>query len=112
VARERLDGGTVRPSASAVLRLTTNSNLVGCWTGRSAGLVALKDLSGVDADLTNRVGEARSIADQTAGRGKSTPVSDRRNSMACSQCHELVASLAEKRIGTKDERQLQLARGL
>src|SRR5580765_4412793 len=29
--------GTVRPSALAVLRLMTNSNLVGCTTGRSAG---------------------------------------------------------------------------
>src|SRR6516165_8397326 len=36
-ARARIDGGTVRPSACAVLRLTTSSNLVGCWTGRSAG---------------------------------------------------------------------------
>jgi hypothetical protein len=32
------EGGTVNPSASAVLRLITNSNLVGCSTGRSAGL--------------------------------------------------------------------------
>src|SRR6516225_6979650 len=30
-------GGTVRPSALAVVRLMTRSNLVGCWTGRSAG---------------------------------------------------------------------------
>src|SRR5438445_13000241 len=37
-ARARIDAGTVRPSASAVLRLTTSSNVVGCWTGRSAGL--------------------------------------------------------------------------
>src|SRR4029453_1385482 len=29
--------GTVRPSALAVLRLTMNSTLVDCWTGRSAG---------------------------------------------------------------------------
>src|SRR5262249_55119556 len=29
--------GTSRPSAFAVLRLITNSNLVGCWTGRSFG---------------------------------------------------------------------------
>jgi hypothetical protein len=34
-------GGTSRPSALAVLRLTTSSNLVGCCTGRSAGLVPL-----------------------------------------------------------------------
>src|SRR5437763_16966083 len=38
-ARARIDGGTVRPSALAVLRLTTSSNLAGRWTGRSAGLV-------------------------------------------------------------------------
>jgi hypothetical protein len=31
--------GTVRPSALAVLRLMTNSNLVGCSIGRSVGLV-------------------------------------------------------------------------
>src|SRR6516225_6515992 len=36
-ARERSDGGTVRPSALAVLRLMTNSYLVGSWIGRSAG---------------------------------------------------------------------------
>src|SRR6516165_4473552 len=36
-ARARIEGGTVRPSACAVLRLTTSSNLVGCSTGRSAG---------------------------------------------------------------------------
>ena len=34
--------GTVRPSALAVLRLMTRSNLVGCTTGRSAGLVPLR----------------------------------------------------------------------
>src|SRR5215831_20002461 len=32
-ARARIVGGTVRPSAAAVLRLTTSSNVVGCWTG-------------------------------------------------------------------------------
>src|SRR5262249_34135247 len=38
------DGGTVRPNDFAVLRLTTNSNFVGCSTGRSAGLVRLSIL--------------------------------------------------------------------
>src|SRR5271155_2052153 len=33
--------GTVRPSASAVLRLMTSSNLVGSSTGRSAGFSPL-----------------------------------------------------------------------
>ena len=38
-------GGSVMPSAFAVLRLITNSNLVGCSTGRSPGLVPFKILS-------------------------------------------------------------------
>jgi len=37
--------GTVRPSALAVLRLITKSNLIGCSTGRSAGRVPCKILS-------------------------------------------------------------------
>src|SRR5215467_12409443 len=41
-ARARIEGGTVRPSASAVFRLTTSSNRVGCWTGRSAGFAPLR----------------------------------------------------------------------
>ena len=36
-ARANSDGGTLRPSALAALRLMTNSNLVGCTIGRSAG---------------------------------------------------------------------------
>ncbi len=44
-ARKRTVGGIVRPSALAVLRLMTNSNLVGCSTGRSAGLAPFKILS-------------------------------------------------------------------
>src|SRR5262245_50686246 len=34
--------GTFRPSALAVLRLITSSNLVGCTTGRSAGFSPLR----------------------------------------------------------------------
>src|SRR5262249_45247472 len=34
--------GTSSPSAFAVLRLMTNSNLVGCWTGRSEALSPLR----------------------------------------------------------------------
>src|SRR6266851_5081161 len=44
-ARDRMDGGIVRPSAFAVLRLMTNSNLVGCSMGRSPGLAPLRILS-------------------------------------------------------------------
>src|SRR6516162_10577388 len=37
-ARASSVGGTSRPSAFAVVRLTTRSNLVGCSTGMSPGL--------------------------------------------------------------------------
>src|SRR5262245_23861814 len=41
-ARVSTDEGIVRPIAFAVLRLTTNSYLVGVCTGRSAGLSPLR----------------------------------------------------------------------
>ena len=44
-ARTRIDCGILIPSVFAVLRLTANSNLVGCSTGRSAGLAPLRILS-------------------------------------------------------------------
>jgi hypothetical protein len=44
-ARSNTDCGIFRPSAFAVLRLMTSSNLVGCSTGRSAGLAPLRILS-------------------------------------------------------------------
>ena len=40
-ARASSDGGKVRPSDFAVLRLMTSSNLIGCSTGISAGGVPL-----------------------------------------------------------------------
>ena len=42
LARASSVGGTVRPSALAVLRLITSSNVVGCVTGKSAGLLPLR----------------------------------------------------------------------
>jgi hypothetical protein len=44
-ARPSNDGGIVRRSALAVLRLMTNSNLVGCSIGRSPGFAPLRILS-------------------------------------------------------------------
>ena len=44
-ARSSTDCGIVRPSAFAVLRFMTNSNLVGCSTGRSAGFAPFRILS-------------------------------------------------------------------
>ena len=48
--------GIVRPSSFAVLRLMTNSNFVGCSTGRSLGLAPRKILSTYSAARWNRVG--------------------------------------------------------
>ena len=44
-ARASRNGGTVSPIVLAVLRLMTNSNFVGCSTGRSAGFSPLRILS-------------------------------------------------------------------
>src|SRR5262245_57999418 len=44
-ARASRVGGISRPSALAVVRLTTRSNFVGCSTGMSAGLVPCRTLS-------------------------------------------------------------------
>jgi hypothetical protein len=43
-ARACIDGGTLMPSALAALRLMTNSNLVACKTGNSAGFSPLRTL--------------------------------------------------------------------
>ena len=43
-ARGSSDCGTVRPSILAVFRLITNSNLVGCKTGKSEGFSPLRIL--------------------------------------------------------------------
>jgi hypothetical protein len=44
-ARASSMGDTVRPRAVAVLRLITSSNLIGCSTGKSAGLAPFSILS-------------------------------------------------------------------
>ena len=47
-------GGMVRPSAFAVLRFITNSNLVGCSIGRSDGFAPRKILSTYSAAFRNK----------------------------------------------------------
>ena len=74
-------GGTSRPSALAVCRLMTNSNLVDCNTGRSAGLRAVKDSTSVGSDLTKHVRTIGRVAHQpadfdnlTTGIGRGNPI--------------------------------------
>ena len=52
-ARSKNVSGIARPSALTVVRLMTSSNLVGCSTGRSAGLVPLRILSTKSAACRN-----------------------------------------------------------
>src|SRR5262245_37268859 len=52
LASDRRSSEILMPSAFAVLRLITNSNLVTCVTGRSAGFFTLKNPAGVDARQT------------------------------------------------------------
>jgi len=47
----------VSPSTFAVLRLTTNSNFVGCSTGMSPEFLALQDLIGPNGLLTRKLAE-------------------------------------------------------
>src|SRR5262249_16994238 len=55
-ARTRSGSGIVTPSALAVLRLMTSSNLVGCSIGRPAGFAPLRILSMNAADRLTRSG--------------------------------------------------------
>src|SRR4029450_12948338 len=64
--------GIVSPSALAVLRLMTSANLVGCSTGRSAGLAPLRILS-------------TKVAARRQRSGKVTPNAIRPLSRACAQ---------------------------
>src|SRR5262245_1365807 len=53
-ARSRNDSGIGRPIALAVVRLMTRSNLVGCSTGMSPGVVPRRILSTSSAERRNR----------------------------------------------------------
>jgi hypothetical protein len=55
-ARSMIDCGIERLSALAVFMLTNISNLVGCSTGRSAGLAPLKILSTYSAARCSMIG--------------------------------------------------------
>src|SRR5262249_11549276 len=48
--------GNVRPSALAVFRLMTRSNLVGCSTGMSPGFAPFRILSTISAARRNSIG--------------------------------------------------------
>ena len=69
-ARASSVGGTSRPSALAVLRLMTSSNLVGLLHRQVGGLGAFEDLPAKTPCTAIGVGYAGAIAHQAAGRSQ------------------------------------------
>ena len=69
-ARSRIDGGTASPSAVAVLRFTTISNLVGNCTGEIARLLAAQDAINIGGGATPEVYPVGSVGEQTTVSGK------------------------------------------
>ena len=94
----------LRPSAFAVLRLTTSSNFVGCWTGKSAGLAPLRIARSVDAELPVGIGDAHAIAQQSAGDRVFAELIDGRQALPCRERDDPVASCVEKGIGCDHQR--------
>jgi hypothetical protein len=93
----------VRPSAFAVFRLMTNSNLVDCTTGRSAGLAPLKDTTSIDADLMPCFREVDSVAHQPAGFDVTAPVISCRNPLACRRGGDLHGAAREESVRGDEE---------
>src|SRR6516225_8074796 len=65
-ASDRNDAGTVNPSALAVVRLMTNSNLVSRSIGRSAGLAPLKNSTDIEPCMTIGFRHTVAVAHQAA----------------------------------------------
>src|SRR6516165_4787433 len=102
-ARASSVGGTSRPSALAVCRLMTNSNLVDCKNRQLGGLRALEDLTGVDADLTPRVQNIGPIAHQQARFDHLTVGTTGRYPIARRERRKLDAPVDEEHLGHNEE---------
>jgi hypothetical protein len=92
------------PSAFEVLRLITVSNIIGCSTGRSAGLVAFENPASVRPYLPICASKARSVAHQATSRRKLSDMVDRWNRVAGCERHELIALRVEERVVLNDQR--------
>src|SRR6516164_3171492 len=98
------NGGTVNPSAWAVFMLITSSKRVGWATGRSAGIHAAKDLSGINPELAKRSRNFQPAAHQTTdGYEFAHPIAPR-NCVARRQRHDLIAPACKKRVGAYEQR--------
>jgi hypothetical protein len=92
-ARASSGGGTVRPSAFAVLRLTIRSYLVGACTDMSAGF----DIAGRPPILVDAIG------DQTAVDNEDTVEVDRRQFMSGRKSDDQLAMNKRRRARRHDQ---------
>src|SRR6516162_6331293 len=88
-ARATSVGGTVRPSALAVLRLTCSSNLVGCCTGRAATLAPLRMRSTYDCTM-KQIGRIDTVRYQAAALHEHAEVKYRRQAMTSRKCDDQI----------------------
>ena len=92
------------PSAFAVLRLITSSNLVGCCTGRSAGFSPLRISAGVDATLPIGIGDAYPVAQQSARHGIFAKLIDGGQPLPFRKSDDPLALRIEVRVGREQQR--------
>jgi len=100
----------VRPSALAVLRLITNSNLVAFCTGRSAGFFALKDAIDVASGLPALTERVRSVGDQDPISDQETGLIARRQSVSRRQRDDQIEIVDRQRACGSNQAAIRSAR--
>src|SRR5258708_7870650 len=95
--------GTVMPSALAVLRLITNSNVVGCSTGKSAGVGARKNFIHVGARSPETGRDARAVGHEAASLGGLLLRKERRQVGRRRECHDTGVLTKEHRVCQNDQ---------
>src|SRR5262249_41325336 len=103
-ARASKVGGTVGPSILAVWALMTISNLVGCWTGRSAGLAPLKNLVDVVSSTPRQVSEIRPVGDEATGCHKFSNSMKRRQLLPGREVRNALSITSGERVFDRNQR--------
>jgi hypothetical protein len=102
-ARASSMGGTSRLSALAVLRLMTNSTLVDCSTGSSAGFSPL-NAGSINAPTARCVAHAGSVAHQATSPRELRSGVDRRNGVTGRKAGDVFALVTKGRIRPNEQR--------
>ena len=92
------------PSALAVLRLTTNSNLVGLFNRQVGRLRSLENFTDVSAALVKAIAEDRSVAHQSANFDIFANFASRRRCMLCGERDKVLSFAGEERISAYEQR--------